>query len=159
MKSAGVASSDVARTVLSLMFAFAAPRAATGVEAPPGSDDGYLLRQQSRGANGAHLRVDDTVQDLLNHPAFAGFARLLLPWDDRTYDSRLPLRDLGTLLPNHSHVDTASVVGALNRMIDDVHGGRSVFYDIYSGQQKAEDAGKGNTGLFFFRGGPARPLP
>ena len=33
-------------------------------------------------ASAAHLRVDDTLGDLLKHPAFAGFGRLLLPWDD-----------------------------------------------------------------------------
>jgi len=26
-----------------------------------------------------HLRVDDTIGDVLKHPAFAGFGRLLLP--------------------------------------------------------------------------------
>jgi len=158
MKAARVASSHGACRVLSLLFAFAAACAATGADATPESDDGHLLKGQARGANGAHLQADDTVQDLLNHPAFTGFARLLLPWDERTYDSRLPLRHLDTLLPYHSHVDTASVVGALNRMIDDVHGGTSVFYDVYTGQQKTEDAGKANTGLFFFRGRAGAPF-
>lgn len=109
-------------------------------------------------AEGRHLRAHDTIQDLLTHPAFAGFAHLLLPWDDRAYDGRTPLRDIGSLLPYHSHVDTASVLGALNQMIDDVHGGRSVFYDVYTAQQKAEDAAKANTGLFFFRGRPGAPF-
>ena len=109
-------------------------------------------------APGAQLRVDNTVQDLLNHPAFAGFARLLLPWDDRTYDSSMRLSDLGALLPYHSHVDSASVLDGLNRMIDDVHAGRSVFYDIYTAQQKAADPAKANTGLFFFRGKPGAPF-
>ena len=27
----------------------------------------------------AHLRVNDSVDDILTHPAFAGFGRLLLP--------------------------------------------------------------------------------
>ena len=109
-------------------------------------------------APGTHLRANDTVQDLLNHPALSGFARLLLPWDDRTYDSRLLLRDLGTLLPYHSHVDPGSVVGALNAIIDDVRGGATVFYDIYTRQQKAEEAERTNTGLFFFRGRPGAPF-
>ena len=30
-----------------------------------------------------NLSVDDRLRDLLHHPAFAGHARLLLPWDDR----------------------------------------------------------------------------
>ena len=109
-------------------------------------------------APGSHLRASDTIQDLLDHPAFAGFARLLLPWDERPYDGRLPLRDLGTLLPYHSHIDAASVVGALNAMIDDVHAGKPVFYDVYSGQQKAEDPTRANTGLFFLRGRPGAPF-
>jgi acetyl esterase/lipase len=112
----------------------------------------------AHGGPATHLQANDTVQDLLSHPAFTGFARLLLPWDDRTYDSRLPLSDLGSLLPYHSHVDTASVLAALNQMIDDVHAGRSVFYDVYTAQQKAEDTGKANTGLFFFRGRPGAPF-
>ena len=29
------------------------------------------------------LTTEDTVGNVLNHPAFAGFARLLLPWDSR----------------------------------------------------------------------------
>ena len=34
-------------------------------------------------ASGKHLTADDTILDLLNHPAFAGFGPLLLPWDNR----------------------------------------------------------------------------
>ena len=45
-----------------------------------------------------HLSVDDRLRDLLRHPAFAGHARLLLPWDDRGYDEALPLRQIGSLL-------------------------------------------------------------
>jgi acetyl esterase/lipase len=109
-------------------------------------------------APGGHLRADSTVQDLLDHPAFAGFARLLLPWDDRTDDGRLPLRDVGTLLPYHSHVNPASVVGGLNALIDDVQAGRPVFYDLYTAQQKVEDPTKEKTGLFFLRGRPGAPF-
>jgi hypothetical protein len=58
--------------------------------------------------NLAHLRVDDSVDDLLKHPAFAGLGRLLLPWDDRRHDTTMPLRNIGSLLPYHSHVDPVS---------------------------------------------------
>lgn len=47
---------------------------------------------------GAHLQASSQIRDLLNHPAFSGYARLLLPWDDRHYDERMPLSQLGTLL-------------------------------------------------------------
>jgi len=61
-------------------------------------------------ASAAHLRVSDSVGDLLEHPAFAGFARLLLPWDDRRYDTTMTLSNIGSLLPYHTHVDPAVVV-------------------------------------------------
>jgi acetyl esterase/lipase len=106
----------------------------------------------------AHLHVDDSVDDLLKHPAFARFGRLLLPWDDRRYDTTLPLRNIGSLLPYHSHVDPVVVLSALNRMIDDASAGRAVFYDIYTDAQKQAEPSRKNTGLFFFRGRPGAPF-
>ena len=43
-------------------------------------------------------------------------------------------------------------------MIDDINDGKTLFYDFYTGQQKAEDPGKMSTGLFFFRGKPKSPF-
>jgi hypothetical protein len=106
-----------------------------------------------------HLRVDDTIGDVLAHPAFAGFARLLLPWGNRRYDPSLPLRSLGTLLPSHSHVDPSVAVGSLNRLIDDVSAGRTVFYDIYSDAQKQVESSRKDTGLFLSEVRRARRSP
>jgi hypothetical protein len=105
-----------------------------------------------------HLRVDDTIGDVLKHPAFAGFARLLLPWDSRRDDPTLSLRNIGTLLPYHTHVDPPVVVASLNRMIDDVSAGRMVFYDIYTAGQKQAESSRKDTGLFFLRGKPGAPF-
>lgn len=106
----------------------------------------------------AHLHTDDTVGDLLNYPAFAGFSRRILPWDDRQYDASMRLKDIGSLLPYHSHVDPNVVVASLNRMIDDRSDGRTVFYDFYTTAEKRADPSLENTGLFFFRGKPGAPL-
>ena len=57
------------------------------------------MKEQAGRSPGKPLTADDTILDLLNHPAFAGFGRLLLPWDDRTYDNRMRLRNLDSLLP------------------------------------------------------------
>jgi acetyl esterase/lipase len=105
-----------------------------------------------------HLNVDSTVGDVLRHPAFAGFARQLLPRDDEAYDERLRLRDIGSLLPYHTHVDPEAVVSSLNRMIDDVGSGRQVFYDIYTDAEKQADPTRKHTGLFFLRGKPGSPF-
>jgi acetyl esterase/lipase len=107
---------------------------------------------------GAHLRVDDTVDDILKHPAFAGFGRLLLPWDDRRYDGTMPLRSIGSLHPYHSNVGPIVVVSSLNRMIDDASVGRRVFHDVYTDAQKNAEPSRKDTGLFFFHGKPGAPF-
>ena len=70
----------------------------------------------------------------------------------------MPLRNIGSLLPYHSHVDSVVVVSSLNRMIDDASAGRTVFYDIYTDAQKQAEPSRKNTGLFFFRGRPGAPF-
>jgi acetyl esterase/lipase len=107
---------------------------------------------------GAHLRVADTVGDILNHPAFAGFAHLLLPWDDRTYDTTMPLRKIGSLLPYHTHVDPTVVVSSLNRMVDDASAGRTVFLDFYTEAEERLEPSRRHAGLFFLRGKPRAPF-
>ena len=106
----------------------------------------------------AHLDIDDTIGDLLNHPAFAGFSRRILPWDDRQSDASMRLKDIGSLLPYHSHVDPNVVVSSLNRLIDDASDGRTVFYDFYTAAEKRADSSLKHTGLFFFRGKPGAPF-
>lgn len=106
----------------------------------------------------AKLQVDGRVGDILDHPAFAGHARLLLPWDNRTPDPEMPLTRIGALMPYHGYVDPAVVVTALNRMIDDVSDGQQVFYDFYTPAEKQVDPSKSNAGLFFLRGKPGAPF-
>ncbi|WP_312894093.1 alpha/beta hydrolase [Rhizobium laguerreae] len=113
---------------------------------------------RAESAERRHLSATSTVSDILRHPAFFGHARRVLPWDERGYDESMSLSRISSLLPYHSAVDTRTVVGGLNRMIDDVADGRQVFYDIYSEQEKLADPSKGNTGLFFFRGKPGAPF-
>jgi acetyl esterase/lipase len=106
----------------------------------------------------SHLSVRDRLGSVLNHPAFGGHGRLLLPWDARDYDPDMPLMEIGSLLPYHSHVNPQAVVDALNRMIDDVNAGKAVFYDFYTDAQKRSDPTKRHTGLFFYRGKAGAPF-
>ena len=105
-----------------------------------------------------HLTVQDRIRDVLEHPAFGTYGPLLLPWDDRRYDTDMRLTSIGSLLPYHSHVNPQVVVDALNRMIDDVNAGKTVFFDFYTEAQKQSDPTKRHTGLFFYRGKPGAPF-
>jgi acetyl esterase/lipase len=122
-----------------------------------GSVEGETMKAASH-EPAEHLRVDDTVGDVLRHPAFAGFGRLLLPWDDRRADTAMRVREIGSLLPYHTHVNPAVVVSAVNRMIDEAAAGRTVFLDFYTDAEKATEPSRRNTGLFFFRGKPNAPF-
>jgi acetyl esterase/lipase len=110
------------------------------------------------GRAGGHLTPRSSLRDLLNHPAFAGFGDLLLPWDDRAYDQDMPLSDIGSLLPYHSHVEPETVTTALNRMIDDVGAGQTVFYRFYTEAQRRDQPTQERTGLFYLRGRPGAPF-
>lgn len=105
-----------------------------------------------------HLTAADRIGDLVSHPAFVNFGHLILPWDNRAYDEEMPLRNIGSLLPYHSHVNPDRVVSALNHMIDDVSNGETIFYELYTEAEKRAEPARANTGLFFFRGRPGAPF-
>jgi acetyl esterase/lipase len=134
--------------------------ASTGSEAKEDEHPGvrrpesHLMQNQQ----GEHLQLSSPLRSVLHHPAFAGFARLLLPWDERAYDDSMPLHQMARLLPYHSHVHPAEAIAALNRLIDEVNHGAPVFYDLYSEAQKQAQPSKRNTGLFYFRGKPGAPF-
>lgn len=104
------------------------------------------------------LTTSDYMRDIVNHPAFKGFGELLLPRDNNSGSYDTQLRNVGTLMPYHNHVVPEDVVRAINHMIDDVKEGKTIFYSIYSDEQKRQEPKKENTGLFFFRGDPDAPF-
>jgi acetyl esterase/lipase len=110
------------------------------------------------GERGGHLSPRSTIGDIVSHPSFAGFGHLILPRDGRSYDESLPLTRIGSLLPYHSQVDPEVVASALNRVVDDVGDGKTVFYRFYTEAQTAEQPARAHTGLFFLRGRPGAPF-
>ncbi len=117
-------------------------------------DSGKAIQAQAY----KYLTIDDHVSDIANHPAFDGFGELLLPRDQNAAYYNTPLRQIGTLMPYHSHVEPDVVVEAVNHMIGEVNNGKTIFYDFYDIMQKQQDPGKRNTGLFFFRGNKDAPF-
>src|SRR6476660_2246741 len=131
------------------MIRLTAGAACLSILASPGVDAAAKYATMASHTPAEHLRVDDRVNDILKHPAFAGFGRLILPWADRRDDPHMQLRDIGSLLPYHTDLDPALVGSSLNRMIDDVSGGKTTFYDIYTDAQKQAEPSRRDTGLFF----------
>ncbi|MDL2278059.1 alpha/beta hydrolase [Parabacteroides sp. OttesenSCG-928-G07] len=105
-----------------------------------------------------HLTTNSYVRDIVNHPAFEGFGELLLSRDNNSSYYNTPLTNVGSLMPYHGNVRPDVVVKSLNHMIDEVNKNNTIFYDIYTEQQKEQDPSKKNTGIFFFRGKPDAPF-
>jgi len=105
-----------------------------------------------------YLETDNTVRDVINHPAFQGFGQFILPLDRGMYDEDMQLNRVASLLPYHSSINTDAVIDTINYLIEEVGEGKPIFYDFYNQQQKQEDPAKNSTGLFFFRGEPGAPF-
>lgn len=93
------------------------------------------------------------VQDVIDNPVFEGYGRLLFPVD-RTISSDLTLEDVGDILTWYTYVNPDKTVEIVNDLGTRAAAGETVFYDIYTEEEKEEDPQKENTGLFFFRGDP-----
>lgn len=93
------------------------------------------------------------VQDVINDPVFGGYGRLIFP-ADRTINSSLTLENVGDILTWYTYINPDKTVEIVNYLGENVATGETVFYDIYTREEKAEDPRKENTGLFFFRGNP-----
>jgi acetyl esterase/lipase len=145
---------------LSALLLISACPSSTSERARAHSDGGEHPSRVDAGPPAAAIpfTVDSRIGDVLRHPVFQGYASLLLPWDDRSYDERMPLSEIGSLLPYHSHVDPQSVVQGLNRIIGDVSAGRKVFHAFYTEEEQQRDPAKRHAGLFFFRGKAGAPF-
>ncbi|MCU7550438.1 alpha/beta hydrolase [Chitinophagaceae bacterium LB-8] len=104
------------------------------------------------------LTLSHRVGDITTHSAFQGFGELLLPWDNNSSYQNTSLRDVASLMPYHSNVRPDVVLSSVNHMINEVASGKTIFYNIYSDQQKQQDRSLEQTGLFFFRGKPGAPF-
>ena len=109
------------------------------------------------GSNG-HLTVNDSVSAIVDHSAFEGFGRYLMPWDYRNHNYDMPITRVASTMPYHNYIQPQVVANTVNYMIDEVNEGKTIFYDFYTPQDKTADPSKDNAGLLFFRGKTGAPF-
>lgn len=95
--------------------------------------------------------TDTPIEDVKNDPVFGDYGRLLFPVDEG-YSSGDTLGELRLVWYNN--IDPAETVEIVNTLWQRVSDGETVFYDIYTDEEKAADPEKEDTGLFFFKGEP-----
>ena len=98
-----------------------------------------------------HYTRQSRINDVINDPLFAGYGHLLFPVN-RRYVSGTTLNDLN--LTWYNHIDPDKTVEIVNYLADQVKQGETVFYDIYTEDEKRRDPDKQFTGLFYFKGQP-----
>lgn len=95
--------------------------------------------------------VNTSIEEVTSDPAFDGYGRLIFPVDSGYY-SGSTLEDLDLVWYNY--IDPDKTVEICNYMKEQAAAGNQIFYDIYTGAEKAADPDKEDTGLFFFKGEP-----
>ncbi len=95
--------------------------------------------------------AETAISEVQNDPSFKNYGRLIFP-SDSGYMSGSTLGSLR--LTWYSNIDPDMTVRICNDLKRRADAGETVFYDIYSDQEKNADPDKRDTGLFFFKGRP-----
>ena len=99
----------------------------------------------------APYTADTAISEVAGDPVFGEYGRLLFPAENGYYGGET----LGELtLTWYSHIDPDKTVEIANTLRERAAAGETVFYNIYTAEEKAADPEKEDTGLFFFKGEP-----
>lgn len=99
----------------------------------------------------AYYTSNTNISEVINNPVFGDFGRFIFPVNTGYYSGDT----LGNLIMTwYTHIDPNKTVEITNYLKNRAEAGETVFYNIYSAEEKADDPAKEDTGLFFFRGEP-----
>ncbi len=94
---------------------------------------------------------ESRISEVMDDPIFEDYGRLIFPVD-AGYMNGDTLENLR--LTWYSNIDPDKTVEIVNYMRSHAEAGETIFYDIYTDEEKAADPDKEDTGLFFFKGDP-----
>lgn len=97
------------------------------------------------------FNAESNINDVIHDSAFDDYGRLIFPVDMEIAD-KMKLKEVSSILPWYSEVNTDKTVEIVNYMKSQAMNGEQIFYSIYSEEEMQEDPDKRDTGLFFFRG-------
>lgn len=109
------------------------------------------VEQQTASRGTEPFTRESRIEDVQSDPAFGSFGRLLFPTNSYYYSGDT-LEELE--LTYYSHIDPDETVEIVNTLYDRAEAGQTVFYNIYTEQEKEADPAKRDTGLFYFKGTP-----
>lgn len=140
------------KTISAVLFSLllcAGVLAGCGVQSAANSaSSGHSASSGSSGSSGHYTRATkiDTVR---NDAAFKGYGRLMFP----VQESYMSGSTLGALrLTWYHNMNPDKTVEIANYFYNQVQNGQTIFYNIYSDNEKREEPDKNDTGFFFFKG-------
>ena len=116
-----------------------------------GNVGGSIQAERSEVEITEYFNTNTKISDVMADEAFGDYGRLIFPVNSSYYSGST----LGCLsLTWYSHIDPNKTVEIVNYMKSHALAGDTIFYDIYTDEEKAADPSKEDTGLFFFKGDP-----
>ncbi len=97
--------------------------------------------------------VGTKISEVINDPVFGDYGRLIFPVDAGYYSGD---RLENLRLTWYNNIDPDKTVEVCNYLKEHAAAGDTVFYDIYTEEEKSADPDKKDTGLFFFKGEPGK---
>ena len=105
------------------------------------------------------IEADTKIVDVIDNPLFEPYGRLIFPTVFGRPSSSMTLAEAGSMLLYHNYVNTGTTVDVIRSMEEQRRKGKTIFYDIYSEQEKSGTRKSGIPDYSIFRGKMDRPLP
>ncbi|MFR2740221.1 MAG: alpha/beta hydrolase [[Clostridium] innocuum] len=118
---------------------------------PVSSETENTAESQMEQMNLSSFDKNTRITDVINDSSFGDYGRLIFPADTGYYsgDTLEELR-----LTWYNNISPDKTVEIANYLKSHADAGETVFYNIYTEEEKAADPDKEDTGLFFFKGNP-----